>query len=349
MTDKNQNPKPQKPENKADDKIKQEQTKKNPETKEAKKENSKQKKEQTQKQQTGQQKTPEQTKQASQVSEKKQPENKKQTKPKKKTSDSRTIFTWTFVLLIFLIGLSALCFINKLHIQKHFQALKTQADSLNYLFVFYKNGYQEKDSAYNVLLTKYNNLLQKQLAEGEELNKNKEELLKLQQLLRSKDSVLQATLNAVKQALVGYGSDEMNIEIKNGKLYITMQNKLLFPSGSDVVSAKGVKALKKLAKVLKQNPNLEIMIEGHTDNVPISKKNKKYKDNWDLSVARAVSVVRILTQKFHIPPERLAAVGRGEYHPIAPNTTPQGRAKNRRIEIIIYPNMDYLSSLINQK
>ena len=124
-----------------------------------------------------------------------------------------------------------------------------------------------------------------------------------------------------------------------------MQDKLLFPSGSDEIPPRGYKALRELAKVLKKNPNLEIMIEGHTDNVPISKKNKKFKDNWDLSVARAVTVVRILINKYGIEPERIEAAGRSYYYPVAPNTTAAGRAKNRRIEIILYPNIEGLTQI----
>ncbi len=263
---------------------------------------------------------------------------------KKQKSEGRTIFTWTFALFLILISLAILCFINKVHTQRLFQTLQTKADSLQYKYIFYKNAYVNKDSAYNILYTEYNNLLQEKLSQSQELASNKEELLRLQRQLRAKDSILNAVENAVKQALVGFNSDELNIEIKNGKLYVTMRNKLLFPSGSDKIPRRGYRALRKLAKILKDNPNLEITIEGHTDNLAI--KNKRFKDNWDLSAARAIAVARVLINKYGVPPERITVAGRSMYSPVAPNTTKIGRAKNRRIEIILYPNVEYLAKII---
>ena len=131
-----------------------------------------------------------------------------------------------------------------------------------------------------------------------------------------------------------FKSDEIKVENRDGKLYVIMLDKLLFKSGNAEVELKGQKALKTLAKELSNNPNVGIMVEGHTDNIPMS--GKTYKDNWELSSARALSVVRCLSDG-GLPQKRLAAVGRGEFYPVASNTTEAGRAQNRRTEIILTP------------
>jgi chemotaxis protein MotB len=123
-----------------------------------------------------------------------------------------------------------------------------------------------------------------------------------------------------------------------------MSDKLLFQSGSSAVENKGKDALKLLAGVLDKNPDIDILVEGHTDNVPI--KTSVYKDNWDLSVARATSIVRILTNDYKIAPTRMTASGKGEYFPKVDNETPEGRAKNRRTEIILSPKLDELMKLL---
>jgi chemotaxis protein MotB len=125
-----------------------------------------------------------------------------------------------------------------------------------------------------------------------------------------------------------------------------MSDKLLFKSGSVAVENKGKEAIKLLADVLGKNPDIDILIEGHTDNVPI--KTAVYKDNWDLSVARATSIVRILTEEYKIEPTRLTASGKGEFSPRASNETPDGRALNRRTEIILSPKLDEIMKLLNQ-
>jgi chemotaxis protein MotB len=123
-----------------------------------------------------------------------------------------------------------------------------------------------------------------------------------------------------------------------------MTDKLLFKSGSAAVEAKGKEAIKVLAGVLDKNRDIDILIEGHTDNVPI--KTAVYRDNWDLSVARATSIVRILTEEYKIQPTRLTASGKGEYSPRATNETPEGRALNRRTEIILSPKLDEIMQLL---
>ena len=165
--------------------------------------------------------------------------------------------------------------------------------------------------------------------------------------MTKQDSIVSSVNKLVQDALLGFDSDELKIEIKNGKLYITMQDKLLFESGKADVQEKGVGALKKLAEVLNKNENINIEIEGHTDNVPIN--TDKYSDNWDLSVARATSIVRILTDKYEVESSRITASGRGENFPIEPNSTAEGKAKNRRTEIILTPDLEDLYKLISSE
>jgi chemotaxis protein MotB len=149
----------------------------------------------------------------------------------------------------------------------------------------------------------------------------------------------------VCSALKCFTPDELKIEVRNGKLYVSMSDKLLFPSGSDVVNQRGKEAIAMLADVLK-NSDLEIMVEGHTDPVPIH--SERNRDNWDLSVHRATSVTRIFTEN-GIPAERIIASGRGQYHPLADNETAEGRQENRRTEIVLAPKLDKLWKLTEQE
>ncbi|MCS7075509.1 MAG: OmpA family protein [Bacteroidia bacterium] len=187
----------------------------------------------------------------------------------------------------------------------------------------------------------------KELAERERLLKEKEQkVIELQSILNRQDSVLKALNTVVKNALLGFNKDELSVEMKNGRVYVLMNDKLLFKSGSATVEAKGKEALKKLSTVLLKNPDIDIMVEGHTDNLPI--KNALYKDNWDLSTARANSIVRILSEEYKVPEKRLTAAGRAEFMPRADNSTPEGRAKNRRTEIILTPKLDELFKFIEK-
>lgn len=179
----------------------------------------------------------------------------------------------------------------------------------------------------------------------EKLLKEREQKLKeMQSIIARQDSIVNNLNNIVKNALLGFNPDELSVQMKNGKVYVSMSDKLLFKSGSADVEAKGKDALKKLAGVLNKSANIDILIEGHTDTVPI--KTPVYKDNWDLSAARATSVVRLLTNEYQLDPKRLTASGKGEFFPVASNKTPEGKAKNRRTEIILSPKLDELFKLI---
>jgi len=180
-----------------------------------------------------------------------------------------------------------------------------------------------------------------------ELKEREEKLNALQALVHRQDSITNALESIVKNALLGFKSDELSVEVKDGKVYVSMRDKLLFKSGSAQVEDKGKDALKKLVNALNKNQDLDILIEGHTDNVPI--KTELYKDNWDLSVARATSIVRYITGENKINPKRIEASGRGEYYPVASNDTPEGRAKNRRTEIILSPKLEELMKILESK
>jgi chemotaxis protein MotB len=146
------------------------------------------------------------------------------------------------------------------------------------------------------------------------------------------------------EALVGFNSNELTVSIKNGKVYVSLQENLLFPSGSAKVNPKGVQALGKLAAVLNANPDINVEIAGHTDSVPI--RSNLYPDNWALSTARAVSIVRVLVKDYQVDPVRLIASGHSQYDPVQTNSTPEGRMQNRRTDIILSPKLDELYKLL---
>ena len=181
-----------------------------------------------------------------------------------------------------------------------------------------------------------------------ELEARNARLLEMEELLYQKDAVLEDLRNKVSEALLGFEGDGLTITRKNGKVYVSLEEKLLFRSGSTTVDPEGVRALKKLAGVLSRNPDIDIMIEGHTDDVPF-RKGSSIKDNWDLSVLRATSIVRILLDGSSIDPERITVAGRGEYLPVDPAKTSEARRKNRRTEIILSPDLDELYRILDME
>ena len=201
----------------------------------------------------------------------------------------------------------------------------------------------------------YRKSLYSNLSEQEKLNmllKEKMEKLaereatinKLQAEVDAQNARLQSLLNSVKDALLGFSSDELTVTEKNGKIYVAMSDKLLFESGSAQVNKQGKEALGKLAEVLKKQHDIDVFIEGHTDNKPI--KTVQFKDNWDLSVVRATSVVRILTKDYGVNPLQILPCGRGEFMPVDNNESVEGRAHNRRTEIIMAPKLDKLMDIL---
>lgn len=178
-----------------------------------------------------------------------------------------------------------------------------------------------------------------------ELESRNKRLTELERMISEKDEAVNSLRKKVSDALMGFEGQGLTITKKNGKVYVSLDEKLLFKSGSAEVDARGVSALKKLAVVLEQNPDINITIEGHTDDVPVV-PGSQLKDNWDLSVRRATSIIRILLDNSSINPKRLTASGRGEFLPVDSAKTPEARQKNRRTEIILTPNLDEIFDIL---
>lgn len=174
---------------------------------------------------------------------------------------------------------------------------------------------------------------------------NQQKMEKLKKQLADKQQQLSTIQNKLKDALFGFTDKGLTIENKDGKVYVMMDEKLLFGSGSWQVSEQGQRALSEIAVVLANNPDIDIMVEGHTDNVPLKGKNQ-VKDNWDLSVMRATSITKILLSGTGINPTRIIPCGRSEYMPITSNASSEGRAKNRRSEIILSPKVSEILETI---
>lgn len=196
------------------------------------------------------------------------------------------------------------------------------------------NATSAQESMEMALRTKANDLAQK------------EQLInQLRSSLDQRDSTLNSILGRIQSALQQYTADELSIEIRDGKVYVALSDRLLFESGSASLNRLGKEALGKLASALSRNPDLNVRVEGHTDNVPI--RTSCVKDNWDLSVLRATSVVRTLSQDYNLSPTQVTASGRSEFFPKASNETREGRALNRRTEIIIEPKLEEIFGVLN--
>jgi len=170
-----------------------------------------------------------------------------------------------------------------------------------------------------------------------------QKLQQLQSLLTQQKNQSLLLKNRMAEALKGFSSNDLSVVQKNGKVYVSLSENLLFPSGSAVVNKNGVDALSKLAAVLNTELDVSVNIEGHTDSIPI---RGKYKDNWDLSTARANAIVRILVNNYKVDPVRVIASGHSYFDPLQSNSTPEGRAKNRRTEIILSPKLDEMYKLL---
>ncbi len=178
-----------------------------------------------------------------------------------------------------------------------------------------------------------------------DLQKREARLREVEDILRKRDEATNALKNKLQKALLGFQQSGLTVDIRNGKVYVSLTDKLLFSSGSIVIDEKGKLALRELAKVLKTQPEINISVEGHTDNQRVVNLGQ-IKDNWDLSVLRATSVVRFLTETEKIENGRITATGKGEYQPIEEGSSPEVRSRNRRIEIVLSPKLDELYNLI---
>lgn len=195
-------------------------------------------------------------------------------------------------------------------------------------------------------LSTQNTQLGEQTAQSkQDLQRQQQRLQQLQNLLEQQKAASDQLKNKMSEALKGFNSNELSVYQKDGKVYLSLSENLLFPSGSAVVNPKGVDALSRLAAVLNLNADVAVNIEGHTDSIPI---RGRYQDNWDLSTARANSIVRILVNNYKVDPKRVMASGHSYFDPVASNLTVDGRAKNRRTEIILSPKLEEMYKLLGQ-
>lgn len=243
--------------------------------------------------------------------------------------------------------------------------VKSEREKLNADYAALNDKYSNLDSSYKALeknssealqanMNKNRDLLSqldaksKALAiEQERLNKSANRLQELESLIAAKEENMRKLKETLSNALNGFEGKGLTVEQKNGKVYVSMENKLLFGSGSWSVGSEGRKAVVEVGKVLVDNPEISVLIEGHTDDDPYVASGP-IANNWDLSTKRATAIVAILVENGMINKQNLTAAGRGEFSPLATNATPEGKAKNRRIEIILTPRLDEISKMLNE-
>ena len=206
---------------------------------------------------------------------------------------------------------------------------------------------EAKERELNVKEQQLNQQEERLLNAQKKLEASANRVAELENIIAAKDAKMRALKEAISKALSNFEGNGLTVEQRNGKVYVSMENKLLFESGSWAVNNRGREAVIALGKVLGQNKEIAVLIEGHTDNVPFG-GNGNIKNNWDLSTKRATAIVNILTENNNIPKENLTAAGRGAHVPIANNATQEGKAKNRRIEVILTPKLDEISKLLNE-
>ncbi len=226
-----------------------------------------------------------------------------------------------------------------------YAALSRERDNLRNDTTQLRKGLRNYQSMLNANKNENENLTAQLNQRMRELDEREKTIQQLQGVITEQNERVRSLLDNVSSALKGFSSDELTVREEGGKVYVAMSDKLLFESGKAVVNEQGKQALGKLAEVLNRQTDIDVFIEGHTDSVPIN--TAVFKDNWDLSVIRATSVVRILTDDYQVNPLQIQPCGRGEFKPVDTNTTPDGRARNRRTEIIIAPRLDKLYELIS--
>ena len=260
---------------------------------------------------------------------------------------------------------------NKL--QADFDKTKAERDKLAADYAATKKSYDNLKASYSALEKDSNEALEANInknrqllaeleakqkaltAEQDRLNKLKKDLeasssrlAELEKMIDSQEASMRKLKESLSKALNAFEGKGLTVEQRNGKVYVSMENKLLFDSGSWIVGAEGKKAVKALGDVLGQNPEISVLIEGHTDNDKITGTiGGGVENNWDLSTKRATAIVNILTTNPKVKKENLTAAGRGEYAPLMSNETAEGKAKNRRIEIILTPKLDEISKMLN--
>lgn len=230
------------------------------------------------------------------------------------------------------------------------QVSSLEADTmhLHHQIADLQNSYNTLNSNYNKLNDNLNNSSTKVTQLSNDLQAREKRLKEVEAALQKRDAATAALKDKLQQALLGFQNSGLSVDIRNGKVYVSLADKLLFPTGSIVIDQHGKDALVQLAAVLNKEPDINIAVEGHTDNKKVHNLGQ-IKDNWDLSVLRATSVTRFLTDAPQsVDPHRLTATGKSEFQPIDPGETPDALAKNRRIEIVLTPKLDELYNLIKQ-
>ncbi|KQC00528.1 OmpA family protein [Pedobacter sp. Hv1] len=229
-------------------------------------------------------------------------------------------------------------------LEQRINRLKKDTAALNGQIAELRGQFNEMDANYTKLRSNSSSEINKLSGD---LKKREQRLKEVEEILRKRDEATNQLKAKLQEALLGFTKNGLTVEIKNGKVYVSLTDKLLFPSGSIIIDEKGKQALTQLAAVLKQQPEINIAVEGHTDSQKITNLGQ-IKDNWDLSVLRSTSVVRFLTEEQKVESVRMTATGKGEFQPLGPNTTAESRSKNRRIEIVLSPKLDELYDLIKQ-
>ena len=225
-------------------------------------------------------------------------------------------------------------------------SLRAKKQSLEKLKTSLELLKENSESALRVRISENEKLMERISERENELADKITRVDDLERLISQQKKLMQGLKERLSNALLNYEGKGLSVEAREGKVYVSMENKLLFQSGSWDVETEGKSALASLGEVLSDNPDISILIEGHTDNVPFTGRGS-IKGNWDLSTKRATSIVNILLENPEILPQNLTAAGRGEYLPIAPNSTREGRSANRRIEVILSPQLDKITQIIN--
>jgi chemotaxis protein MotB len=234
--------------------------------------------------------------------------------------------------------------LNNESLESRIAKLRKDTADLNGKLSDIREKYGEMDANYAKLRNNSSTEINKL---SEDLKKREQRLKEVEEVLRKRDESTNQLKEKLQAALLGFTKSGLTVEIKNGKVYVSLTDKLLFPSGSIVIDEKGRQALTQLAGVLKEQPEINIAVEGHTDTQKVNNLGQ-IKDNWDLSVLRSTSVVRFLTEIGKVESVRMTATGKGEFQPLASNASADGRSKNRRIEIVLSPKLDELYDLIKQ-
>ena len=240
----------------------------------------------------------------------------------------------------------------KMRLEETQQSLTATADSLTQS----QGALKTLQQNYTTLETNSDAAIKARIAENQELLtqiaekegalfQREKRLTELEQRIADNEKAMNTLKQSLSDALLNFEGKGLTVEQRNGKVYVSMENKLLFDSGSWTVGPQGTKAIAQLAGVLQDNPDIDVLIEGHTDNVPYSGKGP-LSGNWDLSTKRATSIVTLLLENDQVLPQNLTAAGRGEFLPVGPNTSPQGRAANRRIEVILSPKLSEITQLL---